>query len=256
MGERAESRRSIPVFARSQEAGLIHCEPADGQTLRELLAQGMRPERDQLIDWGCQVLEILAEAHAEGRPHPPVGEDSVVVMPDGRIVLTRCGREQVAGDALAVQSDLDAVGSLLRRLSFASRLKSGGGVAGSNGRDPLFKVLARATFRDPAARYRNAADMAEALRQAGHAREKSPIPAAARLSSAAVMPFPAAVQPQAEVADTADRRWALLMLTVTLLLMLSVIATGWLLLEGETLPAVPGTVKSSIFVPLSIFEFH
>ena len=227
---------------------LVAFESVEGKTLHDLLAQGARPDRGQLIDWGCQILEILAEAHAEGLLHRHIGEDSVLIASDGQVVLTGFGLtqlvfdpltafapEQLAGEPLSPQSDLYAVGSLLRRLTFASRLKSGGGVVGSNGRDPLLKVLARATFPDPAARYRNASEMADALRQAGRVRPAALIPAGPRPVPAAVTPFPAASRvPRSDTAEDGDRRWALLLLAVTVLLMLSVIATGWFLVGGET----------------------
>jgi hypothetical protein len=152
--------------------------------------------------------------------------------------LTALSPEQLTGEPLTPQSDLYAVGSLLRRLTFASRLKSGGGVAGSNGRDPLLKVLARATFPDPSARFRSAAEMAEALRQAGRARPVSMLSPGPRVVSneagAAVTPFPSVARMRTESTEDGDRRWALLLLAVTLLLMLSVIATGWFLIGGDT----------------------
>lgn len=242
---------------------LVAFEYVDGQTLHELLSKGVRPDRAQLIDWGCQILEALSEAHAEGLLHRHVGEDSVLLTPDGQGVLTGFGLtqlvfdpltalspEQLTGEPLTPQSDLYAVGSLLRRLTFASRLKSGGGVAGSNGRDPLLKVLARATFPDPAARFRNAAEMAEALRQAGRARPASLLPPAGPRSlpaeTAAVTPFPSAARFRAESTEDGDRRWALLLLAVTLLLMLSVIATGWFLIGGDTGAESAGATRSAI----------
>lgn len=256
--------RGLPaLFEVAEHEGslLVAFEPVDGKTLHELLAQGARPDRGQLIDWGCQILEVLAEAHAEGLLHRHVGEDSVLVTPDGQVVLTGFGLtqlvfdpltaqapEQLAGEPLSPQSDLYAVGSLLRRLTFASRLKSGGGVVGSNGRDPLLKVLARATFPDPAARYRGAAEMAEALRQAGRARPSALLPVGPRpvqSSAAAVTPFPCAPHPRLEDAESGDRRWALLLLAVTLLLMLSVIATGWFLIGGEAVPEARGAARTS-----------
>lgn len=274
---------------------LVAFGPVEGRTLHELLSQGVRPDRAQLIDWGCQILDVLGEAHAEGLLHRHVGEDSVMITPEGQVVLTGFGLtqlvfhpltalspEQLAGEPLTPQSDLFAVGSLLRRLTFASRLKSAGAVVGSNGRDPLLKVLARATFPDPSTRFRSAADMEDALRQAGRVQPAMVIPAApaspasapglttlgvpgianiadiadianiadtsstsarvanisapARIETAAVAPFPAAARtrPSAGTCDSDgnDRRWALLLLTVTLLLMLSVIATGWFLIGG------------------------
>jgi serine/threonine-protein kinase len=267
--------RGLPaLFEVTEHEGslLIAFEAVEGQTLHELLAQGARPDRGQLIDWGCQILDILAEAHAEGLLHRHVGEDSVLVTEegqvdgqvDGQVILTGFGLtqlvfdpltalapEQLAGEPFTPQSDLYAVGSLLRRLTFASRLKSGGGVVGTNGRDPLLKVLARATFPDPAARYRTAAEMAEALRQAGRARGVSALPVRgpkAVPEIAAVTPFPSAQRPRSEESedgDRRDRRWALLLLAVTLLLMLSVIATGWFLIGGDTLPETQGAAKTS-----------
>jgi serine/threonine protein kinase len=265
--------RGLPALyeVREHEGSLLVAfELVEGQTLHELLAQGVRPDRAQLIDWGCQVLEALHEAHAEGLLHRHVGEDAVFLTQDGQVVLTGFGLtqlvfdpltalspEQLTGEPLTPQSDLYAVGSLLRRLTFASRLKSGGGVAGSNGRDPLLKVLARATFPDPSARYRSAAEMAEALRQAGRARPASMLPPGPRgvrdrvaephPGNAAVTPFPAAVlRPRMESTEDGDRRWALLLLAVTLLLMLSVIATGWLLIGGDPTTERAGAARSSL----------
>ncbi len=142
--------------------------PVAGSTLHDLLVQGMRPNRGLLVDWGGQILEILAEAHAAGIVHRHVSEDQIVVTPDGRVVLMGFGLTQIhfdslptappelsAGEPFTPQSDLYTVGLLLRRLAFASGLRGGRG-AGEPRRDPLLKVLARATFPKPAARYRDA----------------------------------------------------------------------------------------------------
>ncbi|MFL6200903.1 MAG: serine/threonine protein kinase [Thermoanaerobaculia bacterium] len=255
--------RGLPaLFEVTEQEGslLVFFEAVEGRTLHELLARGERPDRGQLIDWGCQILEILAEAHAEGLLHRHVGEDSVLVTPAGRVVLTGFGLtqlvfdpltalapEQLAGEPLTAQSDLYAVGSLLRRLTFASRLKSGGGVVGTNGRDPLLKVLARSTFPDPAARYRSAVEMADALRQAGRARAALPASGPRAVPPAAdsrVTPFPSPQRAPSEDSEDGDRRWALLLLAVTLLLMLSVIATGWFLIGGDTPPEAPGSAQT------------
>lgn len=259
--------RGLPALlevAEHEGALLVAFEAVEGRTLHELLTQGTRPDRAQLIDWGSQILDVLGEAHAEGLLHRHVGEDSVMITPAGQVVLTGFGLtqlvfhpltalspEQLAGEPLTPQSDLFAVGSLLRRLTFASRLKSAGGVVGSNGRDPLLKVLARATCPDPSMRFRSAADMADALRQARRVRAAAPVPAGplaemadvaelagvVRFEMTPVTPFPAAARPDlskdAEDSAQGDRRWALLLLTVTLLLMLSVIATGWFLVGGD-----------------------
>lgn len=258
--EPADSMRSTPVIA-NQEIRFRACQAHAGQTLRELLAKGVRPDREELIAWGCQILAILAESHAQGHSHRRISEDTVLVMGDGRVSLTGRGRPRLAGEAPAEHGDLHALGSLLRRLSFASGLKSGGGVMGSNGRDPLLKVLARATFQDPAMRYRNAAEMAEALRQAGRVRPLRPAPApalfrkpeaaAVQPSRAPVMPFPVAATPPAKEGEAFDRRWLVLLLAATLLLMLAVLATGWLLVGGDAWPAVQDSVRPSLIGALS-----
>jgi hypothetical protein len=194
----------------------------------------------------------------------------VLLTPEGQVLLTGFGLtqlvfdpltamspEQLTGEPLTPRSDLYAVGSLLRRLTFASRLKSGGGVAGANGRDPLLKVLARATFPDPSARFRSAAEMAEALRQAGRARPASAVPSpsprgisetmpGSAPGSTAVTPFPNAARLRMESTEDGDRRWALLLLAVTLLLMLSVIATGWFLIGGDPAAGSAGAARSAV----------
>jgi hypothetical protein len=131
-----------------------------------VLAQGERPDRATLIDWGTQLLEILAEAHAEGVLYRYLTEDEVFLAPEGRLLLVVGGSPgPLPGEPYTAQSDLYAAGCLLRRLAFASL--RGGRWPGV--RDPLVKVLARATFPGPGARYESAAEMAAALREAGQA---------------------------------------------------------------------------------------
>ena len=137
-----------------------------GRSLREALAQGERPDRTTLIDWGTQLLEILAEAHGEGVLYRHLTEDEVFLTPEGRLLLAGGGSPgPLPGETYTAQNDLYAAGCLLRRLAFAS-LRGG---RGPGVRDPLVKVLARATFPGPGARYESAAEMAAALREAGQA---------------------------------------------------------------------------------------
>ncbi len=231
-----------------------------GLTLRELLARGERPDRSTLVDWGCQLLGILEEAHAQGVLHRHLGEDEVVVTPEGRLVLTGFGLtqlvfhpqtatppEQLAGDPCTPQGDLYAVGSLLRRLAFTGAIhrdRSRGGrkghdVLGGRGlgsRDPLLKVLARATSPDPAIRYESAAEMAEALREAG----RSYVGVTLRKDEGTtgqvavfpgVLPRPAAIA-QASLGDLQEGEgqndlWrAVVVLVASLLLLTTVLATG------------------------------
>lgn len=231
----------------------------EGLTLRELLARGERPDRSTLVDWGCQLLEILAETHAQGVLHRHLGEDEVIITPERRLVLTGFGLtqlvfhpqtatppEQLAGELCTPQGDLYAVGSLLRRLAFAGAICGGGGCRGGGGlgsRDPLLKVLARATSLNPAARYESAADMAEALRKAGRSyvgvspRKRDPGDGATgRVASfPGVPPRPAAVPESPsggtrEGEDGQNDLWrAVVLLVGSLLLMTAVLATGYLL---------------------------
>jgi serine/threonine protein kinase len=227
--------------------------PSGGRRLRELLAQGERPNRATLVDWGGQLLEILAHAHARGVLHRHLTEDDVIITAEGRLILTGFGApkstfdprvppppEQLAGRVYTARSDLFAAGSLLRRLAFAGALR--GGSIGR--RDPLLKVLARATFKDPAGRFESAAEMAEALREAGRwravacrGRVLSPPP------GASVTPFPgtplrllaapskaSAVPPPQSSRDVDVDLWrVLLLLALSLLVALFFLATGWVL---------------------------
>ncbi|HEX9941422.1 MAG TPA: hypothetical protein VGG03_05350 [Thermoanaerobaculia bacterium] len=227
------------------------------------MAKGERPDRATLIDWGCQLLEVLAEAHARGILHRHLTEEEVILTADGRVALTGFGLtrlafdplvtpppEQLVGGLYTAQSDLYMVGSLLRRLAFAAGALRGG--RGSFGvRDPLLKVLARATFTDPAGRYKTAAEMADALREAGRA-ESVPPPRRWDRSAetgATVASFPAPslrlVAAEPSSASTRQERedgelWrALMLLVISLLLMTFVLATGWFLREQDG-PAGPG----------------
>ncbi len=224
-----------------------------GHSLRELLARGERPDRSTLVDWGCQLLEILAQEHARGVLHRHITEDEVIVSAEGRVVLGGFGLrrlllearvapppEQLAGQPYTARSDLYAVGLLLRRLAFAGAFH--GCRDGLRKRDPLLKVLARATFPDPAGRYESAGEMAEALREAGRAEEVSrhrQRAAAGAASSARVTPFPGASLRLVPAPSGAARPrqgadadlWKLVLLTAVLVLLAAfVLTTGWFLL--------------------------
>jgi serine/threonine protein kinase len=237
-----------------------------GSTLHDLMIQGKRPNRGLLVEWGCQLLDILAEAHAARIVHRHVSEDQILVAPDGRVALTGFGLTQIHFDRLAAfpperspgepltsQSDLHAVGLLLRRLAFASGLRGERGV-GAPRRDPLLKVLARATFPNPAARFRDAREMADALRQAGRAGAPARAVRPARpISRADPQPvlarLPARPEPPQEIQEERreDRKIALLLLTASMLLLLLLIAAAWFLIRRDGVPAPdpPGETATS-----------
>jgi serine/threonine protein kinase len=268
--------RGIPPLVEISEqegALLVSFTAVRGETLHDLMEQGKRPNRNLLIDWGCQLLDILAEAHAEGILHRHVSEDQIVIDLEGRLILMGFGLTQIhfdplaafppersLGEPLSPQSDLYAVGLLLRRLAFASGLKAGRG-GGSPQRDPLLKVLARATVADPAARFRDAREMSEALRQAGRAGSPLLAPRPLRQGSrsaetAPARPLPIRMNPRPELSaaereEQQDRRLALLLVTAALVLLLIVIAAGWLLIGGRksVRPAFPPVAHGPIDAP-------
>lgn len=225
---------------------LVASAPVEGETLHELLVGGERPDRAQLIDWGLQLLEIVGEAHRAGILHRHINEEEVVVAADGRLVLCGFGLtqlvfdpvfvlppEQLAGAPVTERSDLYSVGLLLRRLAFSGALHGGAG----GGRDPLLKVLARATFPEPSTRYASAAEMAEALRDAGRAVRPAPAARGKNAEVAVVVERPRRILRSTQSPSdapgedgSADRWRALLLLAATVLLMLLVIVTGWLLI--------------------------
>lgn len=244
-----------------------------GRSLRELLARGERPDRPTLIAWGCQLLEILAAAHARGVLHRHITEDEVIVTPEGRVVLNGFGLkrlfldlrvppppEQLAGQPYTARGDLYAVGLLLRRLAFAGALH--GCRDGLRKRDPLLKVLARATFTDPAGRYESAGEMAEALREAGRTEEAGRLRRrdSAAAPAARVTPFPGASLRLVPAPSGAPRPregadpdlWKLLLLTTVLLLVATfVLAAGWFLVGREDSYWPAGNPSTHVWSPPS-----
>lgn len=247
---------------------LIAFQYVEGRTLRELLAQGERPDRATLVEWGCQLLDALAEVHSQGILHRHLAEGEVIVTPGGSLVLTGFGLtqlvfdppaaappEQLAGELCTPQSDLYAVGCLLQRLAFAGAVHSRRGRRGGRGlgsRDPLIKVLARATSPDPAARYESAADMAAALRDAGRlgagfsSRPRrltgEPTGQVAIFPGVHLKPLKPAAVPETPEEEQGDLWRALLLLIASLLLMTVVLMTGWILaLDPGDAPARPSS---------------
>jgi serine/threonine protein kinase len=242
--------RGIPrVLEIAEHEGclVVAFEMAEGRSLREILRRGERLDRAALIDWGCQILDALAEAHAQGVLHRHLTEEAVVVGPEGDVVLTGFGLtemsfgpaavlppEQMAGKLYTAESDLYAMGSLLRRLAFACCLK----------RDPLLKVFARATSPNPAARYESAAEMAEALRDAARAggpsrpqvRPQGQEPGGRPGATLRLIAAPSRFAPPPALAGEEDEGqiWRTLVLLVTSLLLLTfLVAAGWLLFDAR-----------------------
>jgi serine/threonine protein kinase len=236
--------RGLPaLFEVSGHEGvlLVSFAHTEGRSLREVLAQGQRPGRALLVEWGCQLLDVLMEAHGEGILHRHLSEDEVIVTPEGELAVTGFGLTQLvlnpavvappealSGEPSTPRGDLYAVGILLRRLAFAGALR------GRGARDPLLKVLARATCPNPAARFGSAAEMAEALREAGRAGADL---AAGRRGETASSPEPPVPLRLASPLPLPDRRpaaredgdfhKALLLLGTAFLLLVFILIAGW-----------------------------
>jgi len=213
-----------------------------------VLARGERPDRTTLIDWGTQLLEILAEAHAEGILYRSLTEDEVFLTPEGRLFLAGWGSPgPLPGEPYTVQSDLYAAGCLLRRLAFAS-LRRG---RGPGARDPLVKVLARATFPGPGARYESAAEMAAALREAGQVEVRTGPRRLDREPGAGgrVARFPGTSRRPSRPSTPEERSpegpdgalWhALLLLVISLMLMAFLLVTGAVMIHQDSHPSRSG----------------
>lgn len=178
---------------------LLAFAPTPGTSLLRFVAEGGRVGRARLVDWICQLLGLLAEAHSQEVLHRHLGPDAVVIGEDGSLSLTGFSLTQLAPDAPEFQppetrggegwtaaSDLYALGTLFQRLSAPAAL-GGGAERPLDSGDPFLAVLARATAREPGERFTDAADMELAIRAAA---EEAPA------AAAPVAPAPAAPEPE------------------------------------------------------------
>ena len=268
---RIHHRGIPPLFEIAEQDGmlLVSFGTVVGSTLHDLMVQGKRPNRGLLVDWGCQLLEILAEAHAAGIVHRHVSEDQIVVTPDGRLVLMGFGLTQIHFDPLAAfpperspgepltpQSDLYAVGLLLRRLAFASGLRGGARPGSAAARSAAQGAGAGHLPQSGGALPRRPRDGRRAppggacrspgARAAPGALHRAvPIPGR---SSPGSRPRP---EPPKAVQERSGRTgsWRLLLVTAAVVLMLMLIAAGWFLIgrDGIAQPVLPaGTAASTI----------
>ena len=78
-------------------AAYVISEPVEGTSLREIVSRGALPVR-KVLQYGVQIAQGLAAAHAKGVVHRDLEPDSIIVGSDGRVRITGFGLASVASN--------------------------------------------------------------------------------------------------------------------------------------------------------------
>jgi serine/threonine protein kinase/tetratricopeptide (TPR) repeat protein len=81
----------------------IAMELVEGRTIRELLERGPLPVPD-ILDYGTQIAEALAKAHAGSIVHRDLKPENLMVTPDGRVKILDFGLAKLSEDVSELSS--------------------------------------------------------------------------------------------------------------------------------------------------------
>ena len=180
---RAISSLNHPYICTLYDVGpdYLVMELIEGETLAERLKRG-KLSTAQAIQYGSQVAEALAAAHAKGIIHRDLKPGNIMIARNGVKVLdfglarspqdqtitaarmlvgtpAYMAPEQSEGKECDVRADIYALGVVLREMLTGHRQGSTLGVPG-----PLSHIVDRCLEIDPAERWQSAADVAKELR--------------------------------------------------------------------------------------------
>jgi serine/threonine-protein kinase len=207
----------ITVFDFGEEAGIIYMamELLEGTDLRELIENGTLTEVVEKLGIMEQICDGLAFAHAKGIVHRDLKPGNIHILPTGQVKIMDFGLarlsedavrtsvimgtpyymapEQAQGERATPRSDIFALGALFYELLCGRRPFTGDSIPAvlfsvvHRVPEPLVRwvpdapalvaVVERALSKDPAFRYKDAAEMREALRTARQAPSGAPLEA-------------------------------------------------------------------------------